>query len=86
MMPQVSEQPDKLKGRFTFRFASICFGISAAGEVFALHDNTVLFGATVGGAGAFTYHLTYTVLFAWLAVGLWRGSRSGLYRINGVRS
>jgi len=80
-MPQDPKQSDKHKGRFTFRFASVCFGISAVGEAFGLQDNTVMFGATVGGAGAFAYHLTYIILFAWLTVGLWRGSRSGLFAL-----
>jgi len=80
-MPNESNNSHQSKGRFTFRFTAVCFGISAVGELLGLNDNTVLFGATVGGAGAFVYHLTYTVLFAWLTVGLWSGRQSGYYAL-----
>lgn len=70
---------DAVKGRATFRFTAACFGLSAVSELFGLHDSTVLFGTVVGGAGALIYHLVYVVLFAWLTVGLWKGTRSGYY-------
>lgn len=69
----------KTKGQFTFRFTAVCFGISAISELFSLQDSTMLFGAMVGGAGVMIYHLIYIVLFAWLTIGLWKGSRSGYY-------
>lgn len=80
-MSNESNKSHESKGRFTFRFAAVCFGISAVGELLGLQDNTVLFGATVGGASAFAYHLIYIVLFAWLTVGLWSGRRSGYYAL-----
>ncbi len=75
---------DAVKGRSTFRVTAVCFGFSAVGELFGLHDSTVLFGALVGGGGALVYHLVYTVLFAWLTIGLWTGSRSGYYVLIGT--
>jgi hypothetical protein len=72
---------DAPKGRFTFRFAAVCFGLSAVSELFALSDNTILFGVLVGGIGAAAYHLLYIALFAWLTVGLWTGKRSGYHAL-----
>lgn len=69
------------KGRFTFRFAAVCFGLSAAAELLSLGDPALLFGAEVGGMGAAVYHLVYAVLFAWLAGGLWGGWRSAYYTL-----
>jgi hypothetical protein len=70
---------DVPKGRFTFRFAAVCFGLSAAWELLSLQDAVPLFGQVVGGTGAAVYHVVYTALFAGLAIGLWAGSRSGYY-------
>lgn len=67
------------KGRFTFRFAAVCFGLSAIWELLGLQTAVPLFGQIVGGTGAAIYHVVYTALFAGLAVGLWTGSRSGYY-------
>lgn len=72
---------DAPKGRFTFRFAAVCFGLSAIWEFLALHGGAFLFGREVGGPAAFVYHVVYTVLFAWLAYGLWTGNRSGYYAL-----
>ncbi len=72
---------DRPKGQFTFRFAAVCFGLSAVWELFSLHEAALLFGAMVGGVGAAVYHVVYTVLFAWLTIGLWTGSRSGYYTL-----
>lgn len=69
------------KGRFTFRFAAVCFGLSAAWELLVLQGEVLLFGEIVGGTGATAYHVVYAALFAWLAVGLWTGSRSGYYTL-----
>lgn len=70
-----------MKGRFTFRFAAVCFGFSALFELFSLQDEALLFGHSVGGAGAVTYHLIYAALFAYLMAGLWEGARSGYYML-----
>ena len=70
---------DKPKGQFTFRFAAVCFGLSAVGELFSLGDSVPLLGVIVGGVGAAAYHALYTALFAWLALGLWTGRHSGYY-------
>jgi len=70
---------DVPKGRFTFRFAAVCFGLSAAWELLSLQGEALLFGRVVGGTGAVAYHVVYTALFAWLAFGLWSGKRSGYY-------
>jgi hypothetical protein len=67
------------KGRATFRFAAVCFGLSAIWELLALQGEALLFGKIVGGSGAVVYHVVYAALFAWLALGLWTGSRSGYY-------
>ncbi len=67
------------KGRFTFRFAAVCFGLSALWELLSLQGEAPLFGQVVGGTGAAVYHFVYAALFAWLAVSLWSGSRSGYY-------
>lgn len=72
---------DAPKGRFTFRFAAVCFGLSALWELGSLHEVVPLFGLLVGGIGAVVYHAVYIVLFAWLAYGLWTGSRSGYYAL-----
>jgi hypothetical protein len=72
---------DTPKGRFTFRFAAVCFGLSAAAELLSLGDAALLFGAEIGGTGAAIYHLAYAALFAWLAGGLWSGWRSAYYTL-----
>lgn len=72
---------DVRKGRFTFRFAAVCFGLSALWEIFSLRGDVPLFGQMVGGAGAVVYHALYIALFAWLAFGLWSGHRSGYYAL-----
>jgi hypothetical protein len=70
-----------VKGRFTFRFAAACFGVSAAFELLNLRDEAVLFGHILAGAPAAIYHIAYAALFAWLMVGLWNASRSGYYTL-----
>lgn len=70
---------DAPKGRFTFRFAAVCFGLSAIWELSSLQGEALLFGRVVSGAGAVVYHALYVALFAWLAFGLWTGRRSGYY-------
>lgn len=70
---------DAPKGRFTFRFAAVCFGLSALWELMSLQERVPLFGQVVGGAGAAGYHIVYTAAFAGLAVGLWAGRRFGYY-------
>jgi hypothetical protein len=70
---------DAPKGRFTFRFAAVCFGLSAVWELLSLQGQALLFGNVVGGVVAWVYHIVYVALFAWLAFGLWVGSRSALY-------
>lgn len=72
---------DAPKGRFTFRFAAVCFGLSAAAELLSLADPALLFGVEVGGTGAAVYHLVYAAPFAWLAAGLWSGWRSAYYTV-----
>lgn len=69
------------KGRFTFRFAAVGFGLSALWEIVSLQGDVPLFGQMVGGAGAVIYHALYVALFAWLAFGLWTGHRSGYYAL-----
>lgn len=75
---------DAPKGRFTFRFAAVCFGLSAALEAWGLPGQVTLFGRVVGGAGAIIYHAVYVALFAWLAYALWVGVRSGYYVLLGT--
>src|SRR6266566_6981114 len=70
-----------VKGRFTFRFAAVCFALSALFELLNLQDQALLFGHIVGGIPAVFYHIVYAVLFAWLAMGLWNGTRSGYYAL-----
>lgn len=70
---------DAPKGRFTFRFAAVCFALSAVWELVSLYDEVPLFGHIVGGTGATAYHVVYTALFAGLAIGLWAGRRFGYY-------
>lgn len=67
------------KGRFTFRFAAVCFALSAVWELLTLGTDAVPFGRNISGTGAAIYHLVYGALFAWVAFGLWKGSRSGFY-------
>lgn len=69
------------KGRFTFRFAAVCFGLSALWEALSLQGDVPLFGQMVGGAGVAVYHAVYVALFAWLTFGLWTGHRSGYYAL-----
>lgn len=69
------------KGRFTFRFAAACFALSAVFELVNLQDATILFGHILGTVPTAAYHVIYAALFAWLAVGLWKGTRSGYYAL-----
>ena len=69
------------KGRFTFRFAAVCFGLSALWELLSLQGDVPLFGQMIGGVGAVIYHALYVALFAWLAFGLWTGHWSGYYAL-----
>ena len=57
------------KGRFTFRFAAVLFGLSAIWDLLTVQGETILFGQVVGGMAVAIYHLIYVVLFAWLAFG-----------------
>jgi hypothetical protein len=72
---------DVPKGRFTFRFAAVCFGLSAVWELLDLSGEVFLAGRFVGGTGAAVYHVVYAALFAWLMIGLWAGRRSGYYTL-----
>lgn len=72
---------DVRKGRFTFRFAAVCFGLSTLWELLSLQGDVPLFGRMVGGAGAVAYHAVYVALFAWLTFGLWTGHRSGYFAL-----
>lgn len=72
------------KGRFTFRFAAVCFGLSAVSELLAFRGEVPLLGHIVGGVGAMAYHAVYVALFAWLALALWSGNRSGYYALLGT--
>ncbi|TAK91717.1 MAG: hypothetical protein EPO06_03165 [Burkholderiaceae bacterium] len=71
----------RVKGRFTFRFAAVCFALSAVFELPSLQDEAVLFDHIVGGLPALAYHLVYAVLFTVLAHGLWYARRSGYYAL-----
>lgn len=75
---------DVKKGLFTFRFAAVCFALSAAWEAWGLRGPVPLFGHMVGGGGAIAYHIAYVVLFAWLGYSLWVGARSGYYALMGT--
>lgn len=70
-----------MKGRFTFRFAAFCFGLSAVWELINLQDEALLFGHAFAGVVAAIYHLIYAALFGWLLVGMWQGRRSGYYAL-----
>lgn len=67
------------KGRVTFRIAAVFSAASAVWELVTFQATVLLFGALTGGALAVTYHVVYALLFGWLAVGLWRGTRDGFY-------
>lgn len=69
------------KGRVTFRIAAVLCAISAAWELVTYQSAVLLFGAVAGGVLAATYHVFYALLFGWLAIGLWRGTRAGLYTL-----
>ncbi len=71
----------KVKGRFTFRFAAVCFALSAVFELLNLQDEAILFGHIFGGLPAAVYHIAYAALFSWVTIGLWNGSRSGYYTL-----
>ncbi len=70
-----------VKGRFTFRFAAVCFALSAVFELLNLQDEALLFGHIVGGAPAAVYHVAYAALFTWLVIGLWNGTRAGYHAL-----
>ena len=63
--------PD-IKGKMTFRIASIFFLLSALLEVISLTAQVPLLGVTCGGIIATAHHLIYFVLFMALGIGLWR--------------
>jgi len=69
------------KGRVTFRIAAVLSAISAVWELLTLQVEALLFGAVIGGAAAAAYHVFYALLFGWLALGLWRGTRAGYYTV-----
>ena len=76
---------EKTKGRFTFRFAAVCFALSAVFELLNLQEEAILFGQIVSGLPVAVYHLVYVTLFAVLTHGLWTGSRLG-YRALWIAS
>lgn len=70
--------PSKRKRNFTIRSAGVLFLLSAAAEVLSLDARVPLFGALLGGAVAFAYHLGFAAIFAAIGVGLWRPTRWGI--------
>jgi hypothetical protein len=61
----------------TFRLAAVLFFLTALSEIASPGAEVPLFGAFRTGPAAVGYHLVFFLLYAALAVGLWRGRRWG---------
>ena len=64
----------KVKGRTTFRIASILFLLSAVFELVGVTSAVLLLGVFRGGPAAALYHLFYAAMYVALGIGLWRAS------------
>ena len=64
----------KVKGRTTFRIASVLFLLSAVFELFGVSSAALLLGAFRSGVAAALYHLFYALMYFALGIGLWRAT------------